>query len=84
MCIQFPYAAITFNKLEVFFMFLSLGKMWGNVEPTSLTLLDQANLYFSLLKLLTANPVGVVLYPVGSPIGSCRFSENPVGLQGIL
>ena len=65
MCMQFPYAAITFNKLEEFFMFLSLGKMWGNVEPTSLTLLDEANLYFSLLKLLTANPIGVVLYPVG-------------------
>jgi len=66
MCIQFPYAAITFNKLEGFFMFLSLGNMWGNVDPTSLALLDEANLYFSLLKLLTSNPVGVVLYPVGS------------------
>ncbi len=47
-------------------MFLSLGKMWGNVEPTSLRLLEEANLCFSLLKLLISNPVGVVLYPVGS------------------
>lgn len=45
------------QQLEDFFMFLSLGKMWGNVEPTSLTLLDEATLCFSFLKLLTANPV---------------------------
>jgi len=46
-------------------MFLSLGKMWENIEPTSLTLIDEATLYSSLLKLLTTNILGVGLYPVG-------------------
>lgn len=61
-----PLCCNHFQQTRRVFMFLSLGKMWGNVEPASLTLLDEANLCFSLLKLLTANPIGVVLYPVGS------------------
>ena len=64
-----PLCCNHFQQPRRVFMFLSLRKMWGNVEPTSLTLLDEANICFSLLKLLTANPVGVVLYPV-------RFQNN--------
>jgi len=54
--------------------------MWESSTRTSLSLFDEANLCFSLLKLLTANHVGVVMHPVESPLGSYRFSGNLVGL----
>ena len=52
-----PLYCNQFQQTRIFFMFLSLGKMWGNAEPTSLTLLDEATHHFCFLKLLIANPI---------------------------
>ena len=63
-----------------FYIFFT-WKRWEGIAHTSLSLFDEANLWFFPLKMLIANPIGVVQYLVGSPVGSCRFLGDLVGLQ---